>query len=122
MNFKSTKLTTEDYLKKVDGKMSYVWDPNSIHGNQVPVKVVMDGEFNSLMMERPISAVLVIFSLIDEQNMVIRNMVDLPSKTPLLNVLNEINKIVEFAKKNSKKTNINVGDALEVHLIPTEFY
>jgi len=122
LEFKSTKLTAEEYMKKVDGKMSYVWDPNSIYGNQVPVKVVMAGEFNSLMMERPISAVLVIFSLIDEQNMVIRNMVDLPSKTPLVNVLNEINKIVEFAKKDSKKNTINTGEALEAHLIPMEFY
>ena len=122
MEFKPTKLTAEEYIKKVDGKISYVWDPNSIYGNQVPVKVVMAGEFNSLMMERPISAVLVIFSLIDEQNMVIRNMVDLPSKTPLVNVLNEINKIVEFAKKDSKKNTINTGEALEAHLIPMEFY
>lgn len=122
MEFKSTKLTAEEYMKKIDGKMSYVWDPNSIYGNEVPVKVVMAGEFNSLMMERPISAVLVIFNLIDEQNMVIRNMVDLPSKTPLVNVLNEINKIVEFAKKDSKKNTINTGEALEAHLIPMEFY
>ena len=122
MGFKSTKLTAEEYIKKVDGKMSYVWDPNSTYGNQVPVKVVMAGEFNSLMMERPISAVLVVFSLIDEQNMVIRNMVDLPSKTPLVNVLNEINKIIEFAKKDSEKDNINIGEALEAHLIPMEFY
>lgn len=122
MEFKLTKLTAEEYMKKVDGKMSYVWDPNSIYGNEVPVKVVMAGEFNSLMMERPISAVLVIFSLIDEQNMVIRNMVDLPSKTPLVNVLNEINKIVEFAKKDSKNNTINTGEALEAHLIPMEFY
>lgn len=122
MEFKSTKLTAEEYMKKVDGKMSYVWDPNSIYGNEVPVKVVMAGEFNSLMMERPISAVLVIFNLIDEQNMVIRNMVDLPSKTPLVNVLNEINKIVEFAKKDLKKNTINTGEALEAHLIPMEFY
>lgn len=122
MEFKLTKLTAEEYMKKVDGKMSYVWDPNSIYGNEVRVKVVMAGEFNSLMMERPISAVLVIFSLIDEQNMVIRNMVDLPSKTPLVNVLYEINKIVEFAKKDSKNNTINTGEALEAHLIPMEFY
>lgn len=122
MEFKSNKLTAEEYIKKVDGKMSYVWDPNSIYGNQVPVKVVMAGEFNSLMMERPISAVLIIFNLMDDQNMVIRNMVDLPSNTPLVNVLNEINKIIEFAKKDSKKYNMNTGDALEAHLVPMEFY
>lgn len=122
MDFKSIKLTAEEYMKKIDGKESYVWDQNSIYGNQVPVKVIMAGEFNSLMMERPISAVLVIFSSINEQNMVIRNMVDLPSKTPLENVLNEINKIVEFAKKDSKIYNTNIGEALEAHLIPMEFY
>ncbi len=122
MGLKPIKLTPEDYLKKVDGKEHYVWDPDGIYGNQIPVKVVMEGEFNFLMMERPISAVIVIFRSVDELNMIIRNMVDLPSQTPLVLVLNEINRITEFAKKDSKRYRKHIGEAIEAHLVPTEFY
>jgi hypothetical protein len=119
---KTIKLTAEEYLKKVDGKKHYVWDPNSEFGNRIIVRVPLIGEFNSLMMERPISAVLVVFKLDDEPGGVIRNMVDLPSETPLRLVLNEINKITAFAKSDSKRYHKNVGEAIEAHLVPTELH
>lgn len=119
---KKIKLTAEQYLKKVDGKEHYVWDPNSEFGNQIPVRVPSIGEFNSFGMERPISAVLVIFRIADKPDGVIRNMFDLPSETPLRLVLSEINKITEFARNDSKRYHKNVGEPLEVHLVPTELY
>ncbi len=118
---KTIKLTGEEYLKKVDGKKHYVWDPNSIYGNQIPVRIPTIGEFNSLGVERPISAILVIFKIAD-QSEVIRNMVDLPSETPVRLVLNEINKITEFAKNDSKRYHKKIGEAIEAHLVPTELY
>jgi len=119
---KTIKLMAEEYLKKVDGKEHYVWDPNSEFGNLLPVRVPSIGEFNSLGMERPISAVLVIFKLADKPDGVIRNMVDLPSETPLRLVLSEINKITEFARNDSKRNHKKVGEPIETHLVPTELY
>ncbi len=119
---KTIKLTGEEYLKKVDGKEHYVWDPNSEFGNRILVRVPSIGEFNSLGMERPISAVLVIFKLADKPEGVVRNMVDLPSETPLRLVLNEINKITEFARNDSKRYHKNVGEAIEAHLVPKELH
>ena len=122
MGAKKIKLTGEEYLKKVDGKEHYTWDPNSIYGNRILVRVPSIGEFNSSGMERPISAVLVIFKLADEPGGVIHNMVDLPSETPLRLVLNEINKLTEFAKNDSKRYHKNIGEAIEAHVVPTELY
>jgi len=119
---KTTKLTGEEYLKKVDGKKHYVWDPNSLYGNKILVKVPTIGEFNSLGMERPISAVLVVFKLTNKPGGVIRNMVELPSETPVRLALNEINKITEFAKNDSKRYHNNIGDVIEAHLVPKELY
>ena len=119
---KTIKLTAEEYLQKVDGKEHYVWDPNSEFGNRIPARVPSIGEFNSLGMERPISAVLVIIKLADKSEGVIRNMVDLPSETPLRLVLSEINKITEFARNDSKRYHKNVGEPLEAYLVPTELH
>ena len=119
---KTTKLTGEEYLKKVDGKKHYVWDPNSLYGNKILVRVPTIGEFNSLRMERPISAVLVVFKLTNKPGGVIRNMVELPSETPVRLALNEINKITEFAKNDSKRYHNNIGDVIEAHLVPKELY
>ena len=74
------------------------------------------------MRERPISAVLVVFKLDGEPGGMIRNMVDLPSETPLRLVLNEINKITAFAKSDSKRYHKNVGKAIEAHLVPMELH
>lgn len=50
-----------------------------------------------------ISAVLIVFRLKGKQNALIRNMVALDHVMPHIEALKEINKIVEYAKKEVKE-------------------
>ncbi len=112
---------TSEYMKFLDKKETYIWDSNSVFGNKVAVRIVKEGRYNHMGMERPITAIMVIFKT-DENNKRARNTVRLKHETTLTNVLHEIDKIVDFAEKDFIKKRQIVGDIEEVILIPSEHF
>jgi hypothetical protein len=122
MKQKAIKFNGEKYLEEIYGKEHYVWDPNSEFGNLIPVRVIKEGKHFDKGMGRPISAVLVVFKLNNEATSLFRNMVALDHTMPLEQALKEINKIVEYAKNDAKRYHAGIGEAVEAHLVPMEYY
>lgn len=119
---KTTKFNGEEYLKIIEGKKNYVWDSNSEYGNLIPVNVIADGENNEKGMLRPISAVLVIHKIKAESDVYYRNMVAIDHTMLLEQVLKEINNIVEYSTNETKRYHKDIEEAIEAHLVPTEYY
>ena len=119
---KAIKFNGEEYLKIINGKRNYVWDSNSEYGNLIPVRVIAEGEYTDKGMLRPISAVLVIHKIKTESDVLYRNMIALDHTMSLEQVLKKINNIVEYSINESKRYHKDIKEAIEAHLVPTEFY
>lgn len=108
-----------NYIKKMNGKQSYVWDELSIYNNKYPVRLIYtdSGHDNEGMM-RLVSGVYLEAKCTDD-NMHAGSSTNFHDPVPLKIVMGDINNIINFCLERLKEDNKNF-DCLEAYIIPTE--